>query len=34
MIKAKKAYEKTPSKDLEKEIARCNNIQNGKEDFS
>ena len=30
MIKAKKAYEKTPSKDLEKEIARCNNIQMAK----
>ena len=26
MIKAKKAYEKTPTKDLEKEIARCNNM--------
>ena len=30
MIKAKKAYEKTPSKLLEKEIARCNNIQMAK----
>jgi len=30
MIKAKKAYEKTPSKDLEKEISRCNNIQMAK----
>ncbi len=30
MIKAKKAYEKTPSKSLEKEIARCNNIQMAK----
>jgi len=30
MIKAKKAYEKTPTKDLEKEIARCNNIQMAK----
>ena len=30
MIKAKKSYEKTPSKDLEKEIARCNNIQMAK----
>ena len=30
MIKAKKAYEKTPTKDLEKEIARCNNIQMSK----
>ena len=27
MIEAKKAYEKTPTKELEKEIARCNNIQ-------
>ena len=27
MIQAKKAYEKTPTKKLEKEIARCNNIQ-------
>lgn len=27
MITAKKAYEKTPTKNLEKEIARCNNIQ-------
>ena len=27
MIAAKKAYEKTPTKDLEKEIARCNNIR-------
>ena len=30
MIQAKKAYEKTPTKDLEKEIARCNNIQMAK----
>ena len=30
MIEAKKAYEKTPTKDLEKEIARCNNIQMAK----
>ena len=30
MIKAKKEYEKTSSKDLEKEIARCNNIQMAK----
>jgi len=30
MIKAKKAYEKTKTKDLEKEIARCNNIQMAK----
>ena len=30
MIKAKKAYEKTPTKNLEKEIARCNNIQMAK----
>ena len=27
MIIAKQQYEKTPTKDLEKEIARCNNIQ-------
>ena len=27
MIEAKKAYEKTKTKTLEKEIARCNNIQ-------
>ena len=27
MLKAKQDYEKTPSKSLEKEIARCNNIQ-------
>ena len=27
MIQAKKDYEKTPTKTLEKEIARCNNIQ-------
>ena len=27
MIAAKKKYEKTPTKELEKEIARCNNIQ-------
>jgi len=30
MIKAKKAYEKTPTKELEREIARCNNIQMAK----
>ena len=30
MIKAKKAYEKKKTKDLEKEIARCNNIQMAK----
>ena len=30
MIQAKKAYEKTPTKKLEKEIARCNNIQMAK----
>ena len=30
MIKAKKSYEKNPSKSLEKEIARCNNIQMAK----
>jgi DNA polymerase elongation subunit (family B) len=30
MIKAKQQYEKTPTKDLEKEIARCNNIQMAK----
>jgi len=30
MIEAKKSYEKTPTKDLEKEIARCNNIQMAK----
>ena len=30
MINAKKKYEKTPTKDLEKEIARCNNIQMAK----
>ena len=30
MITAKKKYEKTPTKDLEKEIARCNNIQMAK----
>ena len=30
MIKAKKSYEKTPTKDLEKEIARCNNVQMSK----
>ena len=30
MIKAKKAYEKTPTKELKKEIARCNNIQMAK----
>jgi len=27
MLAAKQQYEKTPTKDLEKEIARCNNIQ-------
>ena len=30
MIVAKKEYEKTPTKELEKEIARCNNIQMAK----
>ena len=30
MIQAKKEYEKTPTKALEKEIARCNNIQMAK----
>ena len=30
MITAKKAYEKTPTKELEKEIARCNNVQMSK----
>ena len=30
MIQAKKDYEKTPTKELEKEIARCNNIQMAK----
>ena len=30
MIKAKKAYEKNPSKELEREISRCNNIQMAK----
>jgi DNA polymerase elongation subunit (family B) len=30
MIEAKKKYEKTPTKDLEKEISRCNNIQMAK----
>jgi len=30
MIKAKQEYEKTPTKELEKEIARCNNIQMAK----
>jgi DNA polymerase elongation subunit (family B) len=30
MIAAKKEYEKTPTKELEKEIARCNNIQMAK----
>ena len=30
MIEAKKQYEKTPTKKLEKEIARCNNIQMAK----
>ena len=30
MITAKKQYEKTPTKELEKEIARCNNIQMAK----
>jgi DNA polymerase elongation subunit (family B) len=30
MIEAKKSYEKTPTKELEKEIARCNNIQMAK----
>ena len=30
MLVAKQAYEKTPTKELEKEIARCNNIQMAK----
>jgi DNA polymerase elongation subunit (family B) len=30
MLQAKQAYEKTPTKELEKEIARCNNIQMAK----
>jgi DNA polymerase elongation subunit (family B) len=30
MIEAKKEYQKTPTKELEKEIARCNNIQMAK----
>jgi len=30
MLQAKQQYEKTPSKSLEKEIARCNNIQMAK----
>ena len=30
MIEAKKGYEKTPTKKLEKEISRCNNIQMAK----
>jgi DNA polymerase elongation subunit (family B) len=30
MIEAKKAYEKTPTKELEKEISRCDNIQMAK----
>ena len=30
MLKAKQEYEKTPTKKLEKEIARCNNIQMAK----
>ena len=30
MIKAKKAYEKNPTKELEREISRCNNIQMAK----
>lgn len=30
MLKAKQEYEKTPTKTLEKEIARCNNIQMAK----
>ena len=30
MIKAKQAYEKPPTKELEKEIARCNNVQMSK----
>jgi DNA polymerase elongation subunit (family B) len=30
MLQAKQAYEKTPTKSLEKEIARCNNIQMAK----
>ena len=34
MIQAKKDYEKTPTKALEKEIARCNNIQMGSKKIS
>ena len=30
MLAAKQQYEKTPTKALEKEIARCNNIQMAK----
>ena len=30
MLEAKQEYEKTPTKTLEKEIARCNNIQMAK----
>ena len=30
MLKAKKKYEKTPTKELEREISRCNNIQMAK----
>jgi DNA polymerase elongation subunit (family B) len=30
MLEAKKQYEKTPTKELEREIARCNNIQMAK----
>ena len=30
MLEAKQEYEKTPTKKLEKEIARCNNIQMAK----
>ena len=30
MLQAKQQYEKTPTKELEKEIARCNNIQMAK----
>ena len=30
MLQAKQAYEKSPTKELEKEIARCNNIQMAK----
>ena len=34
MLQAKQQYEKTPTKALEKEIARCNNIQMKQKDFT